>query len=100
MALVQDAEAEPERDFIQDINSQRNIEFKRWRLKNDPESKASQDAHYVSAIKVTNEPIKTWPGEVGAVVLGNGSILTTPTTGQVAVALGLYQAFSNRPDFP
>jgi hypothetical protein len=75
-AWVQDAEAEPEIDFIQEINSRRNIEYRRWRLLDDSESEASKDVHYVSAF--TNEPIKIWPGEVGAIILGHGAIVSTP----------------------
>jgi hypothetical protein len=75
---VQDAEAEPERDFVQEINSRRTIKFRRWRLENDPDSEASRDDHFISAF--TNVPIKIWPGEVGAVILSNIAILATPET--------------------
>jgi hypothetical protein len=89
-AWLQDAKAEPERDFIREINSQRDIEFRRWRLKNDSESEASKDEHYVSAF--TNEPIKAWPGEVGAVILGNPAIVGIPTTeADIIEAIRLYR---------
>lgn len=74
---VQDAKAKPERDFVQESNSRRTIEFRRWRLKNDPDSKASCDDHFKST--VTNEPFKIQPGEGGVVILGNGGIDAIPT---------------------
>lgn len=73
---IQAAKADPEKDLIRGWNSKRDIVFQRWRLMDDPESEASSDEHFVSSF--TNEPLKVWPGEVGAVVLRNTSILSTP----------------------
>jgi hypothetical protein len=75
---VQDAKAEPRRDSILKYNAQQNIECQRWRLQNDPDSKASQDRYYVSAF--TDRPIKIWQGEPGVLVLRNTAILETPLT--------------------
>jgi len=74
-AWVQDAEAPHERDFVLELNSQRNIKFQRWRLVVDPDSEAERDNHFKSAF--TNEPIKEWSGEVGLVILANANILGT-----------------------
>jgi hypothetical protein len=71
-----DGEAEIDGDFILRCNARRDVEFRRWRLKDDPESEASQDGSYTSAF--TNEPIKRLTGEPGVVILGNAGIFETP----------------------
>ena len=76
---IQAAKADPEKDLIRGWNSKRDIVFQRWRLMDDPESEASSDEHFVSSF--TNEPLKVWLGEVGAVVLRNTSILSIPNVG-------------------
>src|SRR5271155_5716585 len=72
-----DGEAEIDGDFILRCNARRDVEFRRWRLKDDPESEASRDGSYVSAF--TDKPIKRWLGEPGIAILGNAAILETPT---------------------
>lgn len=51
----------------------------------DPDSQASRDKDFNSAF--TNNPLKTWTGEVGAVILSRGHLYTTtvenPSTGLV-----------------
>jgi hypothetical protein len=71
---VQAAEADPEKNFITEWNSKRDIVFRRYRLVDDPDSEASGDKHFKSAF--TNEPFKVWSGEVGVSILGN-RILST-----------------------
>ena len=68
--------AGPDRDIIQEWNIQRDIEFQRLRLVIDPDSEASNDHHFNSAF--AKEPVKVWNGEVGAVILGNTSIISSP----------------------
>src|SRR5438477_9240690 len=51
---LNDIKSEPEDDHIQRFNSLRNIEYRRWRLQNDPDSEASQDEYFNAAF--TNEP--------------------------------------------
>lgn len=84
-AWVQAANAEPEKEFIPIWNSQRDIQFRPWRLVVDPDSQASRDKDFNSAF--TNNPFKTWTGEVGAVILSRGHLYTTtvenPSTGLV-----------------
>jgi HNH endonuclease len=70
---VQAAEADPEKNFIPEWNSKRDIVFRRYRLVDDPDSEASRDKHFKSAF--TNELFKVWPGEIGVAILGN-QILT------------------------
>jgi hypothetical protein len=71
-----DGESEIDGDFIPRRNAQRDIEFRRWRLINDPDSEASRDESYASAF--TDEPIKRWSGEPGVVILGNAAIPMIP----------------------
>jgi len=70
-------EAEVDGDFILRCNAQRDVEFRRWRLTDDPDSEASRDGSYASAF--TDEPIKRWLGEPGVTILGNAAISATPT---------------------
>ena len=70
-------EAEIDEDFILRCNAQRDVEFRRWRLIDDPDSEASRDGSYASAF--TDEPIKRWLGEPGVAILGNAAISGTPT---------------------
>src|ERR1700722_8583037 len=56
-----DGEAEIDGDFILRCNAQRDVEFRRWRLTNDPNSEASRDGSYASAF--TDQPIKRWLGK-------------------------------------
>jgi hypothetical protein len=72
-----DGEADTGGDFILRCNAQRDVEFRRWRLIDDPDSAASRDGSYTSAF--TNEPIKRWLGEPGVAILGNAAISMTPT---------------------
>jgi hypothetical protein len=74
---LQDAKAEVDGDFILRCNAQRDVEFRRWRLIEDPDSEASRDAPYASAF--TGEPIKRWLGEPAVAILGNAAISGTPT---------------------
>lgn len=70
------ADIEANRDPISSINQLRDIEFQRWKLadeESDLESSAGNDLHYDSAF--AREPIKIWPGAVGAVILSNVAIL-------------------------
>jgi hypothetical protein len=69
-------EAEIDGDFIPRCNAQRDVEFRRWRLIDDPDSEASRDRSYASAF--TDEPIKRWLGEPGVAILGNAAISETP----------------------
>src|SRR4051812_3196176 len=72
-----DGEAEIDGDFILRCNARRDVEFRRWRLIEDPDSEASRDGFYESAF--TDEPIKRWLGEPGVAILGNAAIAETPT---------------------
>lgn len=71
---VKAANDEPEKEFVPMWNNQRDIQFRRWRLGVDPYSEASRDKDFNSAF--TNNPLKTWTGEVGAVILSR-QLLTT-----------------------
>src|SRR5271169_2433319 len=44
-----DGEAGIDEDFILRCNAQRDVEFRRWRLIDDPDSEASRDESYASA---------------------------------------------------
>ena len=84
-AWIQAANAEPGKNFIPIWNSQRDIRYRPWRLALDPESQASQDKDFNSAF--TNNPLKTWSGEVGALILSRSYLFSidveNPTTGLV-----------------
>jgi hypothetical protein len=83
-------EAEIDGDFILRCNARRDVDFQRWRLKDDPESEASQDGFYASAF--TDEPIKRWLGEPGVAILGNAAISETPTfPGELRNTLNTYR---------
>ena len=80
-AWVHVATAKPEEDPpILEYNALQDIECRRWRLRYDPDTQASQDDYYVSAF--TNKPIKIWRGEVGLLILRNVGILSTPMLGR------------------
>lgn len=81
-AWLKAANDEPEKEFVPMWNTQRDIQFRRWRLGVDPHSQASQDKDFNSAF--TNNPLKTWTGEVGAVILSRNLFATNvinPTPG-------------------
>lgn len=84
-AWIQAANAEPEKKFIPIWNSQRDVRFRPWRLAVDLHSQASQDKDFNSAF--TNNPLKTWSGEVGAVILSRSYLYSidveNPSTGLV-----------------
>ncbi|MCJ1349814.1 hypothetical protein MMC31_008055 [Peltigera leucophlebia] len=61
-AWVQALNAEPEKTFIPTWNSQRDIQYRPWRLLEDPLSEASRDKDFNSAF--TNNPLKTWKAGV------------------------------------
>lgn len=73
-AWVKAANDEPEKKFVPMWNNQRDIQYRRWRLGVDRYSEASNDKDFNSAF--TNNPLKTWTGEVGAVILSR-QLLTT-----------------------
>lgn len=73
---IRSVKADPKKDFVRECNMKRNIVFQRFRLVGEPDSEASCDEHFRSSF--TNEPLKMWPGEAGAVILRNTSILTNP----------------------
>ena len=62
---------------------------------NDPDSDASRDDDFKSAF--TNAPTKIWPGELGAFILGNAVILSTPTSDEnlAQVSRGLRRVEEN-----
>ncbi len=62
---IQAANAEPEKNFIPIWNAQRNIQYRPWRLMVD--TQASNDKNFNLAS--TNNPLKTWTGELGALIL-------------------------------
>ncbi|KAH0548576.1 hypothetical protein GP486_007879 [Trichoglossum hirsutum] len=69
-AWMQAAKAKPEENPISEYNAGQDLEYRRWRLqKNDTDSEASQDQHYVSAF--TDTPIRKWAGEPGALIIRN-----------------------------
>lgn len=93
---LQEAKAEIDGDFILRCNARRDVEFRRWRLIDDPDSETSQDEFYKSAF--TDEPIKRWLGEPGVTILGNAAISGTPllpgTDKELRNALNAYTELS------
>ena len=62
---IQAANAEPEKNFIPIWNAQRNIQYRPWRLMVDTQASNDWDFNLAS----TNNPLKTWTGELGALIL-------------------------------
>ena len=75
-AWIKAANDEPQKEFIPMWNNQQDIQFRPWRLLVDPNSQASRDEDFKSAF--TNNPLKTWTGEVGALILSHSHLFAVP----------------------
>lgn len=84
-AWIQAANVEPGKNFIPIWNSQRDIKYRPWQLALDLLSQASQDKNFNSTF--TNNPLKRWRGEVGALILSRSYLwaidVENPTTSLV-----------------
>lgn len=75
-AWLQDIQASPER--ILHYNTLENVKWKRLLLEPDPQSIAMQDAYFRAAFD--DMPVKHWPGEAGAVIIRNASIISATSS--------------------